>query len=387
MSGSVLLVEDVPELRSVIRQALKQRGGLEVVAEAADGATAVTAAAVYQPDIVVLDLGLPDLAGAEVLTRIRAVSVSSQVVVYSGTHRVEHLSDPVAAYVSKDRDVAYLVDLLSNLDRPRFRTGSVELGPDTGGVPLAREFLRDRCREWSCGEVLDDALLVTTELVTNALVHAGPLCELRAVLSGTVLRLQVSDSGVGMPDPRAAKDTDEGGRGLLLIGALCAAWGTVALPAGGKVVWAELLRSPDDRRPRPDQSQRMAIQSDTQRSNSGVPASGVAPPAAAGTEQLRRASSRMSLGTPSEPSPDHSRATMVDTTTAGRMTNTNRSAILRRGDLVRRGGSAGSGTSTKSRLRRSGDRSLPWSGIGIESQPTGWGAWPESPVSHGLTSQ
>jgi CheY-like chemotaxis protein len=374
VSGSVLLVEDVPELRSVIRQALKQRGGLEVVAEAADGATAVTAAATHQPDIVVLDLGLPDLAGAEVLTRIRAVSVSSQVVVYSGTHRAEELSDPVAAYVSKDRDVAYLVDLLTNLDRPRFRTDAVELGPDTGGVPLARQFLRDRCREWACGEVVDDALLVTTELVTNALVHAGPLCELRAVLSGTVLRLQVSDSGVGMPDPRAAKDTDEGGRGLLLISALCAAWGTVALPAGGKVVWAELLRKPDDRRPpRPDQSQRMAIQSDTQRSNSGVPSSEVVPPAAAGTEQLRRASSRMSPGTSSEPSPDHSTATMVETTTAGRTTNTNRSAILRRRDLIRRGFSACSGTSTKSRLRRSGDGSLPWSGIGIESQPTGGG--------------
>jgi CheY-like chemotaxis protein len=374
VSGSVLLVEDVPELRSVIRQALKQRGGLEVVAEAADGAAAVTAAAAYQPDIVVLDLGLPDLAGAEVLTRIRAVSVSSQVVVYSGTHRAEELSDPVAAYVSKDRDVAYLVDLLTNLDRPRFRTGAVELGPDTGGVPLARQFLRDRCNEWSCGEVLDDALLVTTELVTNALVHAGPLCELRAVLSGTVLRLQVSDSGVGMPDPRAAKDTDEGGRGLLLISALCAAWGTVALPAGGKVVWAELLRKPDDRRPpRPGQSQRMAIQSDTQRSNSGVPSSGVAPPATAGTEQLRRASSRMSLGTPSEPSPDHSRATMVDTTTAGRTTNTNRSAIWRRRDRIRGGGGACSGTSTTSRLGGTG--TVPFRGPESESNrnPPGGG--------------
>ena len=288
MSPSVLLVEDVPELRSVIRQALKLRGVLDVVAEAPDGATAVTAAAAHQPDIVVLDLGLPDLAGAEVLTRIRAVSFLSQVVVYSGMQRADELAETVAAYVSKDRDVGYLVDLLANLDRPQHRTASVSLGPDTGGVPLARQFLRDHCRDWSCPGVLDDALVVVTELVTNALVHAGPFCELRAVLSGGVLRLQVSDSGVGMPDPRAATDTDEGGRGLLLVNALCAAWGTVALPAGGKVVWAELLR-PADGDPNA-QSQRIAIQSDTQRSNSGVPSSGVTPPAAAGTEQLRRAS-------------------------------------------------------------------------------------------------
>jgi hypothetical protein len=49
-----------------------------------------------------------------------------------------------------------------------------------------------------------------------------------------------------MPDPQAADDRAEGGRGLLLVSALSVAWGVEALPDGGKVVWAELLRSDAD---------------------------------------------------------------------------------------------------------------------------------------------
>jgi hypothetical protein len=49
-----------------------------------------------------------------------------------------------------------------------------------------------------------------------------------------------------MPDPKVADDRAEHGRGLLLVSALCVAWGVEALPGGGKVVWAELLRTDAD---------------------------------------------------------------------------------------------------------------------------------------------
>ena len=81
MAVTVLLVEDMAELRSVLRQTLQLRGGFEVVAEVGDGGAAITAAARTQPDISVLDLGLPDIAGHEVLTRLRAVAPAAQVVV------------------------------------------------------------------------------------------------------------------------------------------------------------------------------------------------------------------------------------------------------------------------------------------------------------------
>ena len=242
---TVLLVEDVAELRSVLRQRLQVRGGFDVVAEASDGAAAIVAAARHQPDVVVLDLGLPDVAGHEVLTRLRAVAPGTQIVVYTGSITPDRfpLATEVEAYVSKDHDIGYVVDLLGRLPYRQYHTAVVDLGPQPADVPAARRFLARHLGRWGCGDLLDDAHVVVTELVTNAFVHAGTRCELRVGLTAGALRLQVTDYGPGMPDPRAADHRAEHGRGLLLVGALCVAWGVEALPDGGKVVWAELPRS------------------------------------------------------------------------------------------------------------------------------------------------
>ena len=247
MAVTVLLVEDVSELRSVLRQSL-QLGGFDVVAEAGDGSAAIVAAARHQPELVVLDLGLPDIAGQEVLTRLRAVAPAAQVVVYTGSIGPDRmrLAEHVEGFLTKQHDVGYLVALLGSLDRRRYDTATVDLGPESADVPAARRFLAEHCRLWGCSDLLDDAHVVVTELVTNALLHAGTGCELRAGLTERALRLQVTDYGAGMPDPRAADDRAEHGRGLLLVSALCVAWGVEALPDGGKVVWAELLRTDEE---------------------------------------------------------------------------------------------------------------------------------------------
>ena len=65
--------------------------------------------------------------------------------------------------------------------------------------------------------MVEDAELVVSELVTNALLHGDTRCELRAALSEAALRLQVIDHGTGTPDPQSASDTDEHGRGLILV--------------------------------------------------------------------------------------------------------------------------------------------------------------------------
>lgn len=241
----MLVVEDVAELRSVLRRSLRLRGGFDVVADAGDGAAAIVGAARHQPDLIVLDLDLPDIAGHEVLTRLRGVAPGAQVVVYTGSVGAEgaDLVGNFDAFVTKDRDIAYLVDLLCRLNRPRYDTAAVDLGPQPADVPAARRFLSERCRLWGCAELLEDAHVVVTELVTNAFLHAGTRCELRAGLSDRTLRLQVTDYGGGIPDPQAADDRAEHGRGLLLVSALSIAWGVEALPGGGKLVWAELLRS------------------------------------------------------------------------------------------------------------------------------------------------
>src|SRR4051794_27638928 len=172
MSVRVLLVEDVDELRATLRQALRLHGDFDVVADVADGASAVAAAADHQPDVVVLDLGMPDLAGSELVARTRAAAPSARIVVYTGldTDEVSAIGNAVDAFVRKDRDVRYLVGLLADLGQRPSRAAQIDLGPGVEDVSVARHFLDDNCRRWGCGEeAAGDAQLVVSELVTNAL--------------------------------------------------------------------------------------------------------------------------------------------------------------------------------------------------------------------------
>jgi two-component system, OmpR family, KDP operon response regulator KdpE len=68
---AVLLVDDAEEVRRMVRTALRLRGGFEVLGEASSGAQAVQLADALHPDIVVLDLGLPDLDGIDVTRTLR----------------------------------------------------------------------------------------------------------------------------------------------------------------------------------------------------------------------------------------------------------------------------------------------------------------------------
>jgi sigma-B regulation protein RsbU (phosphoserine phosphatase) len=88
--------------------------------------------------------------------------------------------------------------------------------------------------------VLDDALLLVTELVTNAIVHAGTELELRLDTSSGGLRVEVVDSTPGhLLRPQPLDDAREGGRGLFLLDALASAWGSTHTRAG-KAVWFQL---------------------------------------------------------------------------------------------------------------------------------------------------
>lgn len=79
----VLVVDDGPDVRLLVRRVLTRRPGFEIVGEAGDGLEAIAAAADLQPDIVLLDLAMPRLGGEEALPRIRAVAPRSMVAVFS----------------------------------------------------------------------------------------------------------------------------------------------------------------------------------------------------------------------------------------------------------------------------------------------------------------
>ena len=81
---SVVVCDDVPELRKLARTILEQDGDMEVVGEAGDGREAIEVIARLQPRIVVLDLSMPELDGLEAIPLIHQVSPVTEIVVFSG---------------------------------------------------------------------------------------------------------------------------------------------------------------------------------------------------------------------------------------------------------------------------------------------------------------
>jgi CheY-like chemotaxis protein len=242
VTTTVVLVDDVPEVRRLVRTALRFRGGFQVVGEAGDGAQAVRLVGELQPDIVVLDLGLPDIAGRDVLTQVRAQSPTTKIVVFSGMLDAvdrEWMHGVVEGYVLKDATLDYLVDLLTTV-RERDARAVRDLPRDLQSVREARHFLRGVLERWGLGLVEDAAQLVVSELVTNAITHARSACQLRVSRGTTTVRVEVRDCGVGTPDPQPENPAGEHGRGMHIVAVLSLAWGTEVLDQGGKVVWAEL---------------------------------------------------------------------------------------------------------------------------------------------------
>lgn len=253
MAIRALIVDDVADARRLVRFALKVRGGFDVVAEAADGESAVAAAREHRPDVIVLDLGLPDLAGREVVTRLRQEAPDAGIVVFTGLDVADdEFAGRVAGVVRKDTDVQVLADLLVSVTAPAAETrkASLAVPAEATGVSAARHFLRDHATAWGHEDVLDEAMLVVSELVTNAMTHAGTACTLRLRSTPSFLRIEVVDGGRGSPDLHLASSDDEHGRGLLLVAAMSVAWGVEAATGGGKVVWAELACQPAEARPR-----------------------------------------------------------------------------------------------------------------------------------------
>ncbi|CAA9353216.1 MAG: hypothetical protein AVDCRST_MAG34-1900 [uncultured Nocardioidaceae bacterium] len=244
MAIRTLLVDDVVSVRRLVRTALRVRGGFEVVGEAGDGAEAVRLVGTLLPDVVVLDLGLPDLAGQEVLSGIRVHSPGSKVVIFSGSESERStIGEQVHGFVLKDTKIDYLVDLLQSVGMRDARESAIELPRALTSAAEARSFVTKTVLDWELAALLDDAVLVASELATNAVTHADSACRIRLSLQPTALRIDVVDTGTGTPEPRPESFTEDHGRGLHLIDALATAWGLEQIPGDGKVVWAELARS------------------------------------------------------------------------------------------------------------------------------------------------
>jgi two-component system, chemotaxis family, chemotaxis protein CheY len=81
---SVVVCDDVPELRRLLREVLEEDKGMHVVGEAADGREAVEVIERLQPDVVILDLSMPELDGLEAIPLIHQVAPAAEICIFSG---------------------------------------------------------------------------------------------------------------------------------------------------------------------------------------------------------------------------------------------------------------------------------------------------------------
>ena len=117
----------------------------------------------------------------------------------------------------------------------------LELPAHLGSVSDARQFVRERLALHGVAETAETALLLTSELVTNAIVHAAGGARLCITLEGGSVRVTVQDPSDALPHHREAAAGAMNGRGLTLVARLSQRWGVDDLgPGRGKTVWFEL---------------------------------------------------------------------------------------------------------------------------------------------------
>ncbi|MFD0415025.1 SpoIIE family protein phosphatase [Streptomyces sp. NPDC127108] len=134
-------------------------------------------------------------------------------------------------------DVALLMARLNGVSSAD--VGHWRLAPDPSEVSRARDLVRRQLHAWGLDAISDTAVLLASELVTNAVRHArGSRIGLRLVRSGQLL-CEVEDSDATLPTLLSAGPADEFGRGLRIVTSLAKEWGT-SRTSTGKTVWFEL---------------------------------------------------------------------------------------------------------------------------------------------------
>jgi len=110
-----------------------------------------------------------------------------------------------------------------------------------GSAGAARHFVSDLLAAWDCDDPDEVAVLLTSEVVSNAVRHAADELGIHVLvgLEDDVLRIEVHDGGAGEPRLQRPPDGAVSGRGLLLVDSLARRWGANR-HVTGKVVWFEL---------------------------------------------------------------------------------------------------------------------------------------------------
>ena len=250
MSQRVLVVDNDPDYRLVVRLALESHPSFMVVGEGGDGRVAADSAAVLSPDLVLLDCSAPN--AFEAVARLRAEAPATRVVFVSG-HDPADLGLATRAagalgFLGKatrarhlGRELEALVGLVDAV-QAALEEVSTRLAADPQSARAARRFVRDALARVDSEDVEETVTLLVSELVTNAVIHGGGEVEVLVRLLPKTVRVEVMDASEVALAPRVASDQDDSGRGLALVESLARRWGVDPVAGGGKTVWFEVDR-------------------------------------------------------------------------------------------------------------------------------------------------
>ncbi|MEU5894515.1 PAS domain S-box protein [Streptomyces sp. NPDC047461] len=160
---------------------------------------------------------------------------------FTRTSRLDDTADHVLASLlpdaeGHDDDVTLL---LAQLPAAPLAIATQELPATASAVSIGRSFVIKTLSDWGCVPAADDARLLVSEILTNAVQHAeGPLV-LHLRRTETDLAVEISDLSPHLPQPRLASEDEESGRGLILVDAIADTWG-VRPDERGKTTWFTL---------------------------------------------------------------------------------------------------------------------------------------------------
>jgi anti-sigma regulatory factor (Ser/Thr protein kinase) len=115
----------------------------------------------------------------------------------------------------------------------------IPLSGSRADVGAGRRFVRDALHGWGLDELAEDAALLTSELITNAVLHARTGVDVVVRRVQTRVRIEVRDGSRALPRIQSHSMRSGTGRGLQLVSSLSSTWGAEVVEAG-KVVWVEL---------------------------------------------------------------------------------------------------------------------------------------------------
>lgn len=116
---SLVLVDDTPEIRRLLRRGFELLGGFDVLGEAADGLEGVAAVTEFRPDAVLLDLAMPVMDGLQAIPEIRSATPRTKILILSGFDEARMSSEAITAgahaYLSKGVPIAKIASVLKAL--------------------------------------------------------------------------------------------------------------------------------------------------------------------------------------------------------------------------------------------------------------------------------